>query len=45
MQYDRRQSGDHEAFTLTPDNRWSRKYFVKGSPEYKARIAMVGGKP
>jgi phosphatidylserine/phosphatidylglycerophosphate/cardiolipin synthase-like enzyme len=45
MQYDRRRSGDHDAFKLTSDNRWSRKYFVKGSPEYKARIAMVGGKP
>ena len=45
MQYERRKSGDHEAFTLTSDNAWSRKYFVKGSPECKARIAMVGGKP
>jgi phosphatidylserine/phosphatidylglycerophosphate/cardiolipin synthase-like enzyme len=45
MQYDRRKSGNLEAFRLTSDNRWSSKYFVKGAPEYRARIAMVGGKP
>lgn len=43
MQFDRRKAGDHEAFRLTSDSTWSRKYFVKGSPEAKARIAMVGG--
>lgn len=44
MQYDRRKSGDNEAFKLTSDNRWSRKYLVKGSAESRARIAMAGGK-
>lgn len=30
---------------LTKDNAWSKKYFVDGSPEMKARIAMSGGVP
>jgi phosphatidylserine/phosphatidylglycerophosphate/cardiolipin synthase-like enzyme len=45
MQYDRRQAGNLDVFRLTSDNSWSTKYFVKGSAEYKARIAMVGGTP
>jgi phosphatidylserine/phosphatidylglycerophosphate/cardiolipin synthase-like enzyme len=45
MHFDRRRAGDHSAFQLTRDNSWSKKYFVPGSPEAKARTAMVGGKP
>jgi phosphatidylserine/phosphatidylglycerophosphate/cardiolipin synthase-like enzyme len=37
-----RKEGDHNTFTLTADNRWSAKYFAKGSPEAKTRMAMAG---
>jgi phosphatidylserine/phosphatidylglycerophosphate/cardiolipin synthase-like enzyme len=40
--FDRREAGDSTSFKLAPDNSWSRKYFVAGSPEAKARIAMAG---
>lgn len=40
--FDHRQSGDGDTFKLTPDNAWSKKYFVAGSPEAKARAAMAG---
>jgi phosphatidylserine/phosphatidylglycerophosphate/cardiolipin synthase-like enzyme len=40
--FNNRQSGDHNTFALTADNRWNRKYFVPGSPEAKARTAMAG---
>ena len=42
MAFDRRQAGDTTAFTLTPDNRWTTKYFTAGSPQSKARQAMAG---
>ena len=35
-------AGDSKIFKLTPDNHWSKKYFVPGSPEAKARMAMAG---
>jgi phosphatidylserine/phosphatidylglycerophosphate/cardiolipin synthase-like enzyme len=38
----KRQAGDTDTFKLTADNSWSRKYFVAGSPEAKARMAMAG---
>ncbi len=31
-----------DVIKLTVDNKWSRKYFVAGSPELKARLAMAG---
>ncbi len=40
--FNHRQQGDPNTFTLTADNRWSRKYFTPGSPETKARTAMAG---
>lgn len=40
--FNRRAQGDHNTFTLTADNRWSKKYFAHGSPEAKARMAMAG---
>ncbi len=30
-------------YSLAEDNRWCRKFYREGSPEYKARINMVGG--
>jgi phosphatidylserine/phosphatidylglycerophosphate/cardiolipin synthase-like enzyme len=41
--FNRRAHGDNNAFRLTATNAWSRKYFVDGSPESLARIAMSGG--
>jgi phosphatidylserine/phosphatidylglycerophosphate/cardiolipin synthase-like enzyme len=40
--FNHRQQGNHDTFTLTADNHWSKKYFVQGSPEAKARTAMAG---
>lgn len=31
----------HPTLSLQPDSRWARKYFVEGSPEAKARIALA----
>lgn len=31
----------HPRLNLQPDSRWARKYFVEGSPEAKARIALA----
>jgi phosphatidylserine/phosphatidylglycerophosphate/cardiolipin synthase-like enzyme len=42
FQFERRQAGNENVFTLTPDNTWSKKYFTGGTPECKARIAMAG---
>jgi hypothetical protein len=42
MAFERRSSGDTEAFKLTDNNGWSKKYFTPGSPEFKARQAMSG---
>jgi PLD-like domain len=39
--FNRFQAGDQSTFKLTPDARWARKYYRQGSPEYKARLAMV----
>ncbi len=39
--FERRQAGEN-TFTLTTDNSWSKKYFIPGSPEMKARITMAG---
>jgi phosphatidylserine/phosphatidylglycerophosphate/cardiolipin synthase-like enzyme len=38
----KRQQGHPETFTLTADNQWSKKYFLAGSSEEKARKAMAG---
>ncbi|WP_218190971.1 phospholipase D-like domain-containing protein [Enhydrobacter aerosaccus] len=35
-------SGNPKTFRLTPDHRWSRKYFAPDTPEAKARRAMAG---
>jgi phosphatidylserine/phosphatidylglycerophosphate/cardiolipin synthase-like enzyme len=40
--FNNRKQGDHNTFKLTADNQWSKKYFVQGSPEAKARTAMAG---
>jgi phosphatidylserine/phosphatidylglycerophosphate/cardiolipin synthase-like enzyme len=40
--FQRRKDGDSTVFVLTKDNGWSKKYFVPGSPEAKARMAMAG---
>jgi len=32
---------DHARFTLTSDDAWTKKYFQKNSPEFKARVAMA----
>jgi hypothetical protein len=42
--FNHRQSGapgSKDTFKLTGDNSWCKKYFVAGSPEMKARIAMA----
>lgn len=31
----------HGGLALQPDSRWAKKYFVAGSPEEKARIALA----
>jgi len=36
-----RRQGGEDTFKLTADNSWSKKYFVSGSPEAKARLAMA----
>ena len=38
---EQRQHGTRERLILQPDNRWSAKYFVDGSPEAKARVALA----
>ena len=42
MAFERRASGDSDAFKLTSDNSWSKKYYKEGSPECKARKEMAG---
>jgi phosphatidylserine/phosphatidylglycerophosphate/cardiolipin synthase-like enzyme len=39
--FERQQAGE-KSFQLTTDNTWSKKYFIPGSPEMKARIGMAG---
>jgi phosphatidylserine/phosphatidylglycerophosphate/cardiolipin synthase-like enzyme len=39
--FDKRQTGAPSVFTLTSDSAWAQKYFKKGTPDYKARIAMA----
>jgi phosphatidylserine/phosphatidylglycerophosphate/cardiolipin synthase-like enzyme len=39
--FHRRRNGE-DVFKLAPDSGWAKKYFVDGSPEAKARIAMAG---
>lgn len=34
-------AGAHGGLALQPDSRWAKKYFVAGSPEEKARIALA----
>jgi phosphatidylserine/phosphatidylglycerophosphate/cardiolipin synthase-like enzyme len=41
FRFDRHQAGE-QTFQLTADNGWSKKYFIPGSPEMKARTAMAG---
>jgi phosphatidylserine/phosphatidylglycerophosphate/cardiolipin synthase-like enzyme len=41
MAFERRASGDREAFKLASNNSWSTKYYDSGSPECKARKAMA----
>jgi phosphatidylserine/phosphatidylglycerophosphate/cardiolipin synthase-like enzyme len=40
--FESRAQGNSGTFKLTPDNKWSEKYFKAGSPEAKARAAMAG---
>jgi phosphatidylserine/phosphatidylglycerophosphate/cardiolipin synthase-like enzyme len=42
LAFERRQAGDHTAFTLTRDSTWTTKYYTPGSAESKARQAMAG---
>jgi hypothetical protein len=42
MAFERRASGDSEAFKLASNNSWSTKYYDSGRPECKARKAMSG---
>jgi phosphatidylserine/phosphatidylglycerophosphate/cardiolipin synthase-like enzyme len=42
LSFEKRQQGDQNTFKLTADNAWSKKYFVGGSPEAKARATMAG---
>ena len=42
LQYERRQRGNTDVFTLTSDSHWAQKYFQPGSPDMKARKAMAG---
>ncbi len=35
----------HPTLALQPDSRWTKKYFVAGSPEEKARIALAAPPP
>jgi len=35
--------GTHERLMLAPDGSWAKKYFVAGSPEAKARVALANG--
>jgi phosphatidylserine/phosphatidylglycerophosphate/cardiolipin synthase-like enzyme len=43
--FNQREQGDKAAFTLTPDSGWSKKYFIEGSAEEEARMAMAGTRP
>jgi phosphatidylserine/phosphatidylglycerophosphate/cardiolipin synthase-like enzyme len=42
VMFNRRQHGE-DVFKLASDSSWSKKYFMPGSPETKARTAMAGG--
>lgn len=35
----------HPTLALRPDSRWTKKYFVAGSPEEKARVALATPEP
>ncbi|RQS59303.1 hypothetical protein DID96_35280 [Burkholderia sp. Bp8963] len=35
----------HPRLALAPDSSWAKKYFVAGSPEEKARIALAAAAP
>ena len=39
--FNRFHAGQSSAFKLTPNSDWARKYYRLGSPEFKARVAMV----
>ncbi|WP_069706719.1 phospholipase D-like domain-containing protein [Burkholderia seminalis] len=38
-------TGAHARLALAPDSRWAKKYYVQGSPEEKARIALASTAP
>jgi hypothetical protein len=42
--FERRQAGDDTTFKLTPDNTWSRKYFVPDSSDARSRVARADAK-
>jgi PLD-like domain len=39
--FNRFHGGQSSTFKLTPNADWARKYYRQGSPEFKARVAMV----
>lgn len=38
-------TGAHARLALAPDSSWAKKYYVAGSPEAKARIALASTAP
>jgi phosphatidylserine/phosphatidylglycerophosphate/cardiolipin synthase-like enzyme len=40
---DQKKKGTHQRLILQPNGDWAKKYFVAGSPESKARIALAHG--
>jgi phosphatidylserine/phosphatidylglycerophosphate/cardiolipin synthase-like enzyme len=42
MAFERRAAGESDAFKLTNDSSWSKKYYAVGTPESKSRQAMAG---
>ena len=38
-------AGTHRQLSLAPDSSWAKKYYVAGSPEEKARIALAATAP
>ena len=43
--WNRCMEGKVETLKLREDSQWARKYYQEGTPEYKARVGMVGGAP
>ena len=39
--FNRFHAGQSSTFKLTSNSDWARKYYRQGSPEFKARVAMV----